>query len=149
MFKQLKILFRQLANESASSGAIDTPTMNLAMASLLCEVSRADNTIDEKEHLAKIHQLQLLLDITEQEASMLLQQAKSHSEKAISLYDFTSKLRELGQDERYLLIEAMWQVAYADGVLDPLEEAVIRQVADLIYLDHSEYIRAKLSVQSA
>ena len=41
----------------------------------------------------------------------------------------------------------MWQVAYADGKLDPQEEAVIRQVADLIYLDHPAFIKAKLTAQ--
>lgn len=61
------------------------------------------------------------------------------------MYEFTNKLRKLSQPQRYQLIEAMWQVAYADGVIDPLEEAVIRQVSDLIYLDHPEYIRAKLN----
>jgi len=51
-------------------------------------------------------------------------------------------------EQRYQLIEAMWQIAYADKVIDPQEEAVIRQVAELIYVDHSEFIRAKLSAQS-
>ena len=40
----------------------------------------------------------------------------------------------------------MWQVAYADNVLDPIEEAIIRKVAELLYVNHSDFIRAKLSV---
>ena len=40
----------------------------------------------------------------------------------------------------------MWQVAYADDHLDPIEEAVIRKVAELLYVNHSEFIRAKLSI---
>jgi len=70
------------------------------------------------------------------------------SEKSVSLYEFTTKLRELMPEERFQLIEAMWQVAYADGIIEPMEEAVIRQVAELIYLDHSEFIRAKLSAKN-
>lgn len=41
----------------------------------------------------------------------------------------------------------MWVIAFADGVLDPIEESVIRKVAELIYLDHNEFIRAKLEAQ--
>ena len=40
----------------------------------------------------------------------------------------------------------MWQVAHADGHIDPMEDAVIRKVAELLYVDHSEFIRAKLDV---
>jgi uncharacterized tellurite resistance protein B-like protein len=37
----------------------------------------------------------------------------------------------------------MWELAYADAELDKYEEYVIRKVADLIYVSHSEFIRAK------
>ena len=43
----------------------------------------------------------------------------------------------------------MWEVAHADGEIDPLEDAVIRKSAELLYVDHSEFIRAKLSVTEA
>lgn len=147
MFRQLRTLFRQLMNEGTDGGAVDTPSMNLAMASLLCEVSNADHEIDPREEAAKVHLLINLLEISEQQASDLLKQAHIHSKESVSLYEFTTKLRSLMPEQRYQLIEAMWQVAYADGVIDPLEEAVIRQVSELIYVDHSEFIRAKLSAQ--
>ena len=145
MFSTLRTLFRQVMNESASAGTVDTPTLNLAMASLLCEVANADHERDPREEQAKTQLLIKLLDTTEEQATILLSQAQEQSQKSVSLYEFTNKLRELSQPQRYQLIEAMWQVAYADGVIDPLEEAVIRQVSDLIYLDHPEYIRAKLN----
>ncbi|GAB3530389.1 tellurite resistance TerB family protein [Photobacterium alginatilyticum] len=147
MFTQLRTLFRQVMHEGSEGGAIDTPTMNLAMASLLCEVANADYEIDPREESAKVHLLVNLLDIDETRANSLLDKARKQSNQSVSLYEFTTKLRALMPEQRYQLIEAMWQVAYADGVIDPLEEAVIRQVAELIYVDHSEFIRAKLSAQ--
>ncbi|CAG20159.1 TerB family tellurite resistance protein [Photobacterium profundum] len=148
MFKQLRTLFRQVMHEGSDGGAIDTPTMNLAMASLLCEVANADHQVDPKEETAKVQLLIKLLDIDERRAIDLLAEAMVRSEKSVSLYEFTTKLRELIPEERFQLIEAMWQVAYADGIIEPMEEAVIRQVAELIYLDHSEFIRAKLSAKN-
>ncbi|WP_087026420.1 TerB family tellurite resistance protein [Thaumasiovibrio subtropicus] len=149
MFKQLKVLFRQLTAEGGEGGIIDTPALNLAMAGLLCEVSRADSSLDPREHAAKRHLLSSLLDVEGEEADRLLEKATKASDEAVSLYDFTSKLRSLEAHERISLIEAMWQVAYADGEIDPLEEAVIRQVSELIYVEHTEFIRAKLSAQQA
>jgi len=147
MFTQLRTLFRQVMHEGTDGGAVDTPSMNLAMASLLCEVANADYEIDPREESAKVHLLVNLLDIDESSAKSLLDKARQQSSQSVSLYEFTTKLRTLMPEQRYQLIEAMWQVAYADEVIDPQEEAVIRQVAELIYVDHSEFIRAKLSAQ--
>lgn len=149
MFSTLRTLFRQIMNDSSTTNAVDTPTLNLAMASLLCEVTNADHEHDPREQQAKIQLLIKLLDISEPQALTLLTQAQEQSKDSVSLYEFTNKLRELTQPQRYQLIEAMWIVAYADGVIDPLEEAVIRQVSDLIYLDHSEFIRAKFNAQKS
>ena len=42
----------------------------------------------------------------------------------------------------------MWAVAYADGKLAKYEEHLIRQVAELTYVPHQDYIRAKLEAQA-
>jgi len=43
----------------------------------------------------------------------------------------------------------MWAVAYANGNLDKYEEHLIRRVAELTYVAHEDYIRAKLDAQNA
>ncbi|MFG0731331.1 tellurite resistance TerB family protein [Photobacterium damselae] len=147
MFTKLRTLLRQVMNDGTDAGTMDSLSMNLAMASLLCEVANADHAKDPREEQAKVQLLTKLLEVDEQQAQHLLNEGELRSENAVSLYEFTNKLRALEQEAHYELVEAMWQVAYADGVIDPMEEAVIRQVAELIYLDHSEFIRAKLSAQ--
>ncbi|EPT9248927.1 TerB family tellurite resistance protein [Photobacterium damselae] len=147
MFTKLRTLLRQVMNDGTDAGTMDSLSMNLAMASLLCEVANADHAKDPREEQAKVQLLTKMLEVDEQQAQHLLNEGELRSENAVSLYEFTNKLRALEQEARYELVEAMWQVAYADGVIDPMEEAVIRQVAELIYLDHSEFIRAKLSAQ--
>ena len=44
---------------------------------------------------------------------------------------------------------AMWRVAFADGHLDKYEENIIRRVADLLHIRHSEYIRCKANAKDA
>ncbi|MBB1312371.1 MULTISPECIES: TerB family tellurite resistance protein [Aliivibrio] len=149
MFKQLQTLFRKIMHEGGEGGAIDTAGMNLAMASLLCEVSNADHQVNAKEEAAKIQLLIKLLDLNEESAQELLVQAKIKSKASVSLYEFTTKLRSLLPEERFQLIEGMWEIAYADGIIEPMEEAVIRQVSDLIYIEHSAFIRAKLAAKKA
>ncbi|KDM91477.1 TerB family tellurite resistance protein [Photobacterium galatheae] len=148
MFHQLRVLFRQIMNDGSDDGAVDTPALHLAIASLLCEVANADHSRDPNEETAKVHLLMKLLETDDLQARALLHEAQIQSEQSVSVYEFTSKLRSLSAEDRYRLIEAMWQVAFADGILDPLEEAVIRQVAELIYVDHATFIKAKLSAQA-
>ncbi|UGA56109.1 tellurite resistance TerB family protein [Vibrio sp. VB16] len=145
MFKSIKSIFKELLEGNDLSGnTINDP--DLAIASLLCEVAAADSQVAEDEEKAKLVLLMHLLDIDEQKAKSLIEQAKEGIKHAVSLYDFTTQLRELEQPARFDLVKAMWEVANADGYIDPQEDAVIRKVAELLYVDHSEFIRAKLSV---
>ncbi|MCW8996025.1 MAG: TerB family tellurite resistance protein [Psychromonas sp.] len=141
MLKSLTSIFKQLLDGQPLSNN-DTP--DLAIAALLCEVASADHQVEEVETRAKQSLLQELLDISEVEAVTLLEQAMLKVKESVSLYDFTSRLRELERETRLELIKAMWHVAYADGYIDPIEELVIRKTAELLYVEHSEFIRAKI-----
>jgi uncharacterized tellurite resistance protein B-like protein len=145
MLNSITKLFKQLLDGQDLGNQHQTDP-NLAIASLLCEVAGADNQLDESETQAKLVLLSRLLGLDATAAQTLLHRAQSHSKDAASLYEFTSQLRELSQETRFELITAMWEVAHADGEIDPLEDSVIRKTAELLYVDHSEFIRAKLSV---
>ena len=72
--------------------------------------------------------------------------ARERVEGATSLYDFTKVINDhCSPDQKLQLISAMWTVAYADGDLSKYEEHLIRQVADLTYVSHSDYIHCKLA----
>ena len=118
----------------------------LAISALLCEVSQADENISDIESESIIDILTKLFDIPKQEASALLEVGKSSIKDANSLFEFTTELENLSQEARISLIESMWEVAYADDHLDPVEEGIIRKVAKLLYVEHSQFIKAKLLV---
>lgn len=144
MFNSITSLFKEmLEGNDLSSSNSDNP--NLAIACLLSEVSGADYNIDSAELETQRHLLQTLTQLPADECEKLLVESQDKTKNSVSLYDFTSQLRTLSQDQRYDLIKAMWDVAHADGVIDPLEDAVIRKAAELLYVDHSLFIRAKLT----
>ncbi|WP_213882540.1 tellurite resistance TerB family protein, partial [Vibrio crassostreae] len=143
MFNSLTSMFKQLIEgQDLSKNQGTSP--NIAIASLLCEVAGADHQINESERVAKLQLLQRLLDLDEEQAKVLLAQAEPKVEQSVSLYDFTSQLRDLSQPVRIDLIKAMWEVAHADGEIDPIEDSVIRKTAELLYVDHSDFIKTKL-----
>ncbi|MGF1823759.1 TerB family tellurite resistance protein [Vibrio splendidus] len=145
MFNSLTSMFKQLIEgQDLSKNQGTSP--NVAIASLLCEVAGADHQINESERVAKLQLLQRLLDLDEDQAKVLLAQAEPKVAQSVSLYDFTSQLRDLSQPVRIDLIKAMWEVAHADGEIDPIEDSVIRKTAELLYVDHSDFIKTKLNV---
>ena len=118
----------------------------IAIASLLCAVAYADHDTSEVELLAIEDSLRRLLGVDETQLETLIGLAKEQVKQSTSIFDFTSQLEDLSHQERIAVIEAMWRTAYADNHLDDIEEAIIRRVAGLIYVPHSEFIRTKLSV---
>ena len=71
-------------------------------------------------------------------------------DESTSLYEFTRVINDNYTPQQKLqLISAMWVVAYADGNLDKYEEHLIRRVAELTYVAHEDYIRAKLRAQDS
>ncbi len=142
MFNAITSLFKQLLDGQDLSQQKQSP--NLAIACLLSEVAGADYQIGDQEQVAKLHLIQRLLGLSEAEAQQLVTKADEQIKQSASLYDFTSQLRELSQETRFELIKAMWEVAHADGEIDPLEDAVIRKTSELLYVDHHDFIRAKL-----
>lgn len=121
--------------------------LQLAAVALLIETGRADHARDEREQQAIRTAAKQVFGLQEQELDELVAEAHAQQSAATSLYEFTSLINQHYADgEKYQLIRLMWQVAHADGNIDRYEDHLIRKVAELLYLPHSQFIRAKLSV---
>ncbi|MDG2272757.1 MAG: TerB family tellurite resistance protein [Halioglobus sp.] len=143
MIRSLKALFEAPQHKNAKS---PEPDLRLAAAALLVETARADFTEDDVELTKLAELLKASLKLEQSEIDTLVLNARERVEEATSLYDLTKVINEhCSADQKLQLINAMWIVAYADGNLSKYEEHLIRQVADLTYVSHSDYINCKLS----
>ncbi|MDX9874068.1 MAG: TerB family tellurite resistance protein [Spongiibacteraceae bacterium] len=142
---------RSLLTGSDPAETIDPDRrLQLAAVALLIETGRADHEQDEREQQAIRQAAQQVFGLDAEELEQLVAEAHAHQSAATSLYEFTSLINQhYAEGEKYQLIRLMWQVAYADGNIDRYEDHLIRKVAELLYLPHSQFIRAKLSVISA
>ena len=135
-------------NEESEDPTIDDKTSTKACIALLLETSMADEILDESELIALKNTLQKDFQINEDEIDELIDLAKENVEDSTSLYEFTRDINDnFDAAERVKLIESMWKIAYADGNIDKYEEHIIRKVANLIYVAHSDFIKAKLSAK--
>ena len=124
------------------------PARRLAVATLLVEIARADFEVDASERTAIRRMLAGAYGLDPDSAGALLAQAERAAEEAVSLYEFTRRLNdELSPAEKVEIVEMLWRVAYADGRLDKYEEHLVRKAADLLYVPHRRFIRAKLKIE--
>ena len=119
--------------------------IRLATASLLVEVVRADFERDISEEKTMATQLEKILNIPFSDATKIISSAEDQVEKSTSLYEFTNLINEhCSIKQKLSLLRSMWRVAYADENVDRYEEHLIRRVAELIHVNHSQYIKAKV-----
>jgi len=146
MIDALKKLFEPPARESA---AAQKHRLHLAVAALLIETARADFSEDEAEQVALRGLLCSSLGLAHAEVARLIEQASNRLDQSTSLYEFTQLINDhYSPAQKLQLISAMWGVAYADGKLDKYEEHLIRQVAELTFVPHQDYIKVKLEART-
>ena len=150
MIKSITRFFEEYMEPHESEDeSTDVHPIHFATATLLMEVSRSDKRHDdlansvEQEKVLKI--LSRLFEFSDKEVASLIEIAEDASEDAHDLYSFTKLINEhYDYKARKLLIQDLWEVAYADGRLDAYEEHIIRRISGLVHVANEDFIRAKI-----
>jgi len=123
----------------------DEHALQLATAALLMEVARADSQVSEAERLAVRRVVEKHFSLAPGVTHEIALAAEQEAEQATSLYPMTRLINdECSAADKVQLIRMLWTVTCADGQVDAHEEHLVRKVADLLYVPHREFIRAKL-----
>ncbi len=138
---------------SALKRLLDTPAaqpahdLRLSVAVLLLEAARQDDTFDPHERAMIETLLTSRFDLSHEECAALMAAANARADHMVQLHGHTSQIAaEMPPEERVRLIEMLWDVAYADGVLDPEEDLLIRRIAGLIYVTDRDRVLARQRV---
>lgn len=139
-----KLLHETLGGKESDQEQGDEAEIRLAAAALLVEIARADAGEDEEERRLAEHLVRDRFKLDEEQTAQLMALASSRADESISLFEFTNRLKDaLDEPGRGDLVEMLWDVVYADGEVDRHEEHLMRRIADLLYVTHSEFIRRK------
>ena len=147
MLNQLKKLFAISPTEQAVP---PQRLAELAATALLLEVSHADHHVDTAETEAILAIAQKTFNLADQELVDFFSTAELKKSDSISLYEFTDVInQDFGTSQKFQLIIDCWRIAYVDGNIDRYEDHTIRKIAELIYVSHSDFMRAKHRAVSA
>lgn len=156
MFNFLKNLLEKASEGLAGSAGQQAVWQNAGLSEtqfmavvLLLQLSHADFDSTEQEQQLVLGYLQREYQLAPDIARQVLAQANQLAADATCLHAYTSKLKVLSETERLVLLNQLWQLAWADGSVDPNEEMMLRKVADLLFIRHSDFIKAKLANQPA
>ncbi|HDZ62277.1 MAG TPA: TerB family tellurite resistance protein [Nitrospirae bacterium] len=146
MIRAIKRFFENnIQSPPDSSGLVSEHSLQLATAALLIEMMRADSKIGGDERNTITKSIRSKFDLSEEETNTLLQLAEEEIHKATGYYEFTYLINKgFSYEQKVKVIEHLWEVAFADAVLDKYEEHMVRKIADLIFVEHKDFIKAKL-----
>lgn len=146
MLKALTELFEGLGTQT-DDAEVSEHELQVATALLLIEVARADHSFDSNERESITRLLQTHFTLSDEEVDALLRLAENEADDAAHLQGFTRRLNEeLEYDGKLRIVTMLWQVALADDELSKFEDSLVRKLADLLYVSHSDQIRLRNAV---
>jgi len=123
--------------------------VRLAEAALLFHVIQSDGKILDVEREKMKLVLNEDFDLTSKEVEELISAAEFADGEAIDLFRFTSLLKaNIDMDRRVQIVENLWEMVYADGVVHELEDNVVWRIAELLNIQTPERMEMKRRVKA-
>lgn len=119
----------------------------LAQAALMYHVIAVDGIIRDEEKLRMAEVLAQQFELTEEETKHLALEAQDAEHEAIDLYKFTSILtHSMEETDRIQIVENLWEMVFADGILHELEDNVVWRIAELLGVSSKDRMALKQRV---
>ena len=121
-------LFKKKENSKEKSVSL------IAVASLLIHSAKIDQNYSNKEkEIIKKALIQMGAD--QKNISELIIDAENKEKDSNQILDFTREIKTINEDEKKIIIEALWEIIYSDKNADMYESNLMRRLSGLLYLD--------------
>lgn len=118
--------------------------LEIAVAALLIEAARMDEGFDSAERAAIGRLLGEKFGHGPERVAQLVAEAEAAVDRSTQMFPFTREIcARLDYAARVRILDMLWQVAYADGTLDPHEDMLLRRIAGLIHVDDRDRMLAR------
>ncbi|MBF0171028.1 MAG: TerB family tellurite resistance protein [Nitrospinae bacterium] len=130
--------------DGAKEGREEESRLPTLTAALLLEIARCDDAFGEGERTAIVDAVAARFRFDRREAEGALEDASRRRERATDFWEITTEAnRRLSVEEKIAVVETAWKVIDADGKVSVHEDALIRRLASLLRVTHTEMIAAK------
>jgi len=117
----------------------------IAIASLLIHSAKIDEKFTDKEkNIIKSALIEMGAKI--EEVDEIIKESEIKENDSNQILDFTREIKNISEDKKKLIIEALWNIIYSDENADMYETNLMRRLSGLLYLDNKVVGDIKLKV---
>jgi uncharacterized tellurite resistance protein B-like protein len=118
--------------------------VELTASILAYEIARSDGDISESELALLYDEIKKISAKIGKKEDKILKIIEEYSKNSVSFYEFINDInKDYTKEDKLSLIQFLFDVAYADKILEVAEERLIRRIADLINIKDIEVLKIK------
>ena len=118
--------------------------IELTASILAYEIARSDGDISEPELAILLDEIKKISTKVGKEPKKVLEIIEKYSKNSVSFYEFIDDInKDYSKDNKLSLIRFLYDVAFADKILEVNEERLIRRIADMIKIKDIEVLKIK------
>jgi uncharacterized tellurite resistance protein B-like protein len=143
--------FKKIFNGPKKEESAEDRELKLRVATsvILLEAATADSNFSPQEQEKIIEILKSRFQMNDESVKELIDVSENERKNSTDLWYFTDLLNEnLNNEEKYNLMELVWEVIYSDETLDKFENYIAHKLLNMLNLDHSKFIELKLKVKN-
>ena len=106
----------------------------IAVACLLIHSARIDEKYTDKEKKI-IKEAIIEMGAEPKEIENIMQDAEEKEKDSNQILDFTKEVKNISEEDKKIIIEALWDIIYSDEDADMYETNLMRRLSGLLYLD--------------
>ena len=122
----------------------------MAVACLLIHSAKIDENYTDKEKKI-IKNAIIEMGANAKEIDEIIQVAEEKEKDSNQILDFTREIKNIDEEDKKIIIEALWDIIYSDENADMYETNLMRRISGLLYLDPKVVgdIKKKISQKKA
>ncbi len=107
----------------------------IAVASLLIHSAKIDENFSDKEKkIIKSALIEMGAEV--EKIDEIIEESEKREKDSNQILDFTREIKNINEDKKKLIIEALWSIIYSDKNADMYETNLMRRLSGLLYLDN-------------
>lgn len=132
MIAKMKAFLFEREGRSETGGKHQPDELHLAAAALLLEAALLDGSLDEVEKHAVTELVRKRFDLDEEATDVIMTEAEKKARDAVDIHSFLRVLiSNFDPEEQLELVEMLWDVICADGVIHDFESNLVRRVVGM------------------
>ncbi|MEX0998346.1 MAG: TerB family tellurite resistance protein [Thermodesulfobacteriota bacterium] len=143
--------FKKIFNGPKKEESAEDRELKLRVATsvILLEAATANSNFSPQDQEKIIEILKSRFQMNDESVKELIDESENERKNSTDLWYFTDLINEnLNNEEKYNLMELVWEVIYSDGTLDKFENYIAHKLLNMLNLDRSKFIELKLKVKN-